>query len=396
MGTIRRFLTAGTAVAAAFVIVTGQAAAATPSGFEPVASPTIPRGNLCGVDATGPSDAWAVGRFSAPDTGHPRMLVEHWNGKAWSRVTLPSAWAGKDAWLFDVLALSPTDVWAAGYIGPLGMEHALIIHRSASGWTKYTLTHVPTDVGDGQSILYGLGGSAHNNLWAVGLLGEKDPLVLHFTGTSWAYLPAPSPGANLGNPLNAVRVVGPSNVWFVGSSEVDGGTYFQGNPYALHWNGSSFGSLQYLTQPFPQPPNSVSYANDLDVVGTSPIAVGFGLDASNVGQGVIWRRGSDLWNPFTPFADATRHVLNSVQVIGSSNIWTVGQRTSTMGEQRTWIVHWNGSSWASLGGPNPQPGDSDLHGVSSVPGATTLWAVGETGFSQTDDTSGTPLILRRN
>jgi hypothetical protein len=67
-----------------------------------------------------------------------------------------------------------------------------------------------------------------------------------------------------------------------------------------------------------------------------------------------------------------------------------------MGEQRTWIVHWNGSSWASLGGPNPQPGDSDLHGVSSVPGATTLWAVGETGFSQTDDTSGTPLILRRN
>jgi len=66
----------------------------------------------------------------------------------------------------------------------------------------------------------------------------------------------------------------------------------------------------------------------------------------------------------------------------------VGERLTAAGEQRTWIVHWNGSSWVSLGGPNPRTGGSALNGISSVPGSATLWAVGDSG--------GTPLILRRN
>jgi hypothetical protein len=284
-----------------------------------------------------------------------------------------------------VVAVTPTDVWAAGSTGALGSARALIIHRSAAGWVKYTLNQIPTD--SGQSFLYGLGGSAHNNLWAVGGLGNR-PLALHFTGASWAYTPTPSPPASNQNFLQAVRVIGPSSVYFVGNLEVDGGTFTQGNPWALHWNGSTFSGVQYLDQPFDQPPNSFSWVNDLDAVGAAPIAVGWGYNVDNVAQGSIWRRNSGVWNPLTPFADPTSRSLNSIQVVSVSNIWSVGHRLTASGEKRTWIIHWNGASWVSLGGPNPRPGDSVLNGISSVPGSSTLWAVGESG--------GRPLILRRN
>jgi hypothetical protein len=113
--------------------------------------------------------------------------------------------------------------------------------------------------------------------------------------------------------------------------------------------------------------------------------VGFAHAASNISQGAIWRRSAGVWNPATPFDDRS---LNSIQVVSASNIWTVGGRLTASNERRTWIVHWNGTSWVSLGGPNPRPGDSSLNGISSVPGVSTLWAVGVS--------SGTPLILRRN
>ena len=365
-------------VAAAVLTVAfaSPAAAATPSGFSPVPSPALATGTLFGVDASGPNDAWAVGSG---------LLVGHWNGTAWSRVKLPEPWGSSPGILFDVLAFSPTNVWAVGEIGPLGQRRALVIHRSAAGWVKYTLNQIPADAG--QTQLFGIGGSA-GNLWAVG--GRNDaqrPIALHFTGSSWQFVTPPSPPRDNLNYLQAVRAIGPSNVWFVGNLTTDGPGNSQ-RPWSFHWNGSSFGSVEFLTQPFPMPPNEYSAVMDLDAVGTVPIAVGSAANSSNIAQAAIWRRSSGTWNPTTPFSDPTSRRLNSVQAVGASNIWSVGERLTAAGEQRTWIVHWNGSSWVSLGGPNPRTGGSALNGISSVPGSATLWAVGDSG--------GTPLILRRN
>src|SRR5262249_8381262 len=160
------------------------------------------------------------------------------------------------------------------------------------------------------------------------------------------------------------RAISSSNVYFVGNLTTDGPTN-QEEPWSINWNGSSFGAVQFLTQPFPGAVggSSFSVVNDLDAVGSSPLGVGFGSNAANVPQGVIWRRNASAWNPTAPFADATSHILNSVQAVGTSNIWTVGERINSSGEKRTWIVHWNGASWVSLGGPNPRPGDSTLKGI---------------------------------
>ena len=358
------------------VAFASPAVAATPSGFSVVPSRALASGTLYGVDASGPNDAWAVGSG---------LLVGHWNGSGWSRVRLPEPWGSRPGILFDVVAFSPTNVWAVGEIGPLGDRRALIIHRSAAGWVKYTLNQIPAD--SGQTQLFGIGGSA-GDLWAVG--GRNDaqrPIAMHFTGSSWQFITPPSPPRDNLNYLQAVRAIGPSNVYFIGNLTTDGPSN-SNTPWTTRWNGSSFSNFKFLPQPFPQPVNSYSVANDLDAVGSSPIAVGSAANSSIIAQGAIWRRNAGVWTPATPFDDPTPHVLNSVQVLGASNIWSVGERVSTTGELRTWIVHWNGTSWVSIGGPNPRAGDSALKGLSSVPAASTLWAVGHSG--------GTPLILRRN
>jgi len=61
---------------------------------------------LQGVQANGPSDAWAVG------TDGSRQLILHWEGSAWSSVPTPSPGAGE---LLDVAASGPAILWAAGW-----------------------------------------------------------------------------------------------------------------------------------------------------------------------------------------------------------------------------------------------------------------------------------------
>jgi hypothetical protein len=132
---------------------------------------------LYGVGGSSPTDVWAVGWWQEPEEDLGGELIEHWDGNRWSIVRTPpgspcnsrmdwcagaevlagvSATAANDAWavgsriehwdgnrwkvvkkpafrgyLHDVLALSPTNVWAVGtIIGKLDKERPLILHYS--------------------------------------------------------------------------------------------------------------------------------------------------------------------------------------------------------------------------------------------------------------------------
>jgi hypothetical protein len=62
-----------------------------------------------GVYAASATDVWAVGqnRVGFSDA----TLVEHWDGSAWTIVSSPPTGNGG---FDDVLAITPTTVWAAG------------------------------------------------------------------------------------------------------------------------------------------------------------------------------------------------------------------------------------------------------------------------------------------
>lgn len=125
--------------------------------WQQVAIPSPRRGGaLWGVTAIGAKDGWAVGM------GARRALAEHWNGRAW-RVVAVRAPAGSPApSLWAVSASSATNVWAAGQIGYGLHPKALVEHWDGRAWTSS-----PTGT-MGSVILSGIAAVSANNVWAVG------------------------------------------------------------------------------------------------------------------------------------------------------------------------------------------------------------------------------------
>ena len=75
----------------------------------PTVDPDTTGDSLGAVDGLGPNDVWAVGQHGA--FPHNEPLVEHWDGKSWTRV---KASVPGSAGLSDVKEVSPTSIWAVG------------------------------------------------------------------------------------------------------------------------------------------------------------------------------------------------------------------------------------------------------------------------------------------
>ena len=194
---------------------------------------------LPGVATQSATSAWAVGYDShvvRPWVFH-QALIEHWNGPTWRLVPSPQAGA-RDSELWGVTALSATSAWAVGNenIGTCPNPtqcfqfRPLVEHWNGRAWTLVRVPSPPLP-GTGAS-LFGVAATSPHNIWAVGdyATGKRfEPLIEHFNGTRWALLPAPVTGSA---GLNRISMLTPSNGWAVGSR---GGA----RTLALieHWNG---------------------------------------------------------------------------------------------------------------------------------------------------------------
>ncbi|MDQ2714320.1 MAG: hypothetical protein M3Z08_05380 [Chloroflexota bacterium] len=292
-------------------------------------SPATPLGDgvLNGVVAISPTNAWAVGyAFSESSNSEQHPLIEHWNGASWAIVASPTSGAGGQ--LSAITALSATDIWAVGYRGTLG--HTLIEHWNGNVWA---VVQGPNP-GRGQNFLTGLAAISSNDVWAVGTfsngissIAEGQELIIHWNGTSWSVVQSASPGLP-GNSLSSIVAVSANDVWAVGSSD-------QGKRTLLtHWNGTSWGSVEG--------PNPGTANNSLSAV----------VDLS----------AHDVW------------------VVGSSSSVFVGQQAHPL------IAHWDGTSWSTFVSPTIGASNTTLNGVGPVPHSTNIWAVG-TGATYTTSVS---------
>ena len=85
-------------------------------------------GILRSVTAVSANDVWAVG----DDTQlFPNPLIEHYDGKDWSTISIPGSPTGQ---LFSVAADSPSDVWAVGLYDIAGGQSRLIEHWDGTAW----------------------------------------------------------------------------------------------------------------------------------------------------------------------------------------------------------------------------------------------------------------------
>lgn len=160
--------------------------------------------HLAAVDATGPTDAWAVGSASSDPQNMRVPLALRWNGTNWASMA-PPAPAGTA--LAGVDARTAGDVWAVGSSTSAGGAQPYVARFNGTSWSRVA---TPTIAGGGElTDVVALSSSA---VVAVGR-SNGAPLVLRWNGTSWTR--EITPGSS--NPfITGAAAAGPSAVWAVG------------------------------------------------------------------------------------------------------------------------------------------------------------------------------------
>jgi hypothetical protein len=140
------------------------------------------------VSARSATDMWAIGFYTG--SGGSGNLAWHWNGTRWTVTTMPPLGT-----LLGVAAISPTDVWAAGYQrAASGGTKTLIVHWDGTSWTQVpTPDSRPNIIGPPTNppdfVLNGVSADSASDVWAVGYhqttVGNRFTLILHWDGTAW-------------------------------------------------------------------------------------------------------------------------------------------------------------------------------------------------------------------
>jgi hypothetical protein len=188
---------------------------------------------LYGVKAFSTGDAWSVGWYY--DTSfHGEALVLHWNGSAWTQVTVPDPGTSGNS-LEGIAGTAPNDVWAVGNYTNSGekgvLGHPLAMHYNGTAWTQ---TEMPAS-GTG-TFLHSVTAVSANDVWAVGSKnGYHEPVAYHWNGSAWSEVPAAAGGSG-NNILYGVTGTAANQVWAVGYTSAGS----QPQPLVLRWNGTAF------------------------------------------------------------------------------------------------------------------------------------------------------------
>lgn len=277
---------------------------------------------LGGVVDFAPNNVWTVG-ITGITLGNTNQVIEHFDGTKWSVSAGPKFQPSDEPSLESVTALSPSDMWAAGFILTNGGQSLfpLFEHFDGTAWTVFE-----TAFSDG--TIFGVSADATNDVWAVGSIGESATFVEHYDGSTWTVVPSPNAGFGF-NILFGVVALAPNNVWAAGYFTEQVNSTRPAKTLIEHWDGTSWKIV-------PSP---------------------------NVGPHSQYQT-NELWG---------------ITAVSANDIWAFGAvfDASGSGQQSTLVLHWNGTSWAIV--PSPNPGGSYrvniLFGGTVIPTGD-LWIVG--------------------
>jgi hypothetical protein len=311
---------------------------------------TVTGVQLNGVAATSSSNAWAVG-FVDGRSGLARTLIEHWNGRAWKVQPSPNPGSYSD-FLQSVTALSATDAWAVGYYSSSEANAFTLVEH----WNGRTWTRVPSPNPTGPrwpALLTGVAAVSPSSIWAVGsyTIGAIPlgigTLTEHWNGRAWKVAASPNPaGSDNFNELTGVAATSAANAWAVGM--LTGTSTGARRAFTQRWNGARWKQAAMAD------PGTASTL--LGVTATSPgsawavgvYAIGAGPDRALIERwnGRTWRK---VASPGP--ARATTTDLEAVTATSPASAWAVGyyvRGTQTL----TLIEHWNGTAWKLIASAN--------------------------------------------
>jgi len=383
---LRSKIGAGVAVGAALLLGASPALAASSWTVVSV-PPTGQNASLAGVTSTSDSDAWAVGSQNGrAGTGvGAKPLIDHWNGTAWSQVATPPA-PQSTASLAAVSASGPADAWAVGRDQTNRSNfQPLAMHWNGTAWavSPSAATALAGQIGDGVADIsptdaYAIGG---------GLGSAHTGLVAQWNGTSWTRLTVPQPSNdNLASNFDAISADGPNDVWIVGTYELlVTPNEMQNETYTLHWNGTAW-SVVLMPLEDPSNPNNEFLFNSIKANSPTDVwAVGESFNAAVPGSGttLIEHWNGTAWSIVpSPSPGSAANLTGVTTSNAANNVWAVGYDTIPGTTQlQTLTLNWNGTAWATVASPNAGTGSSLLLSAATTPGAAIVHAVGYSGVS---------------
>jgi hypothetical protein len=271
------------------------------------AGPATAAGNTASVSfitGTSASNITAVGTSSVvePGTDTLESVAFHFNGTAWSQMTIPA-----NVQLGPVLAFSATNLWSVNDNGDAEQFNG-------TTWAK---TKLPIDTGlpkgSSQLIMSSISGSSPSDIWAAGTAStvgvrpaQAVPVLEHFNGTSWSNVSVPAPTGLRGGGLFDVESISPTDAYAVATGAI------------LHWNGTAWTALNATTQ-------TGAAVTGSAVAASSPtdvwIAGGTTLDNFN---GTSWTSVPvPATTGLTP-AGQTVEGLDAAAAVGPGTVWFVG------------------------------------------------------------------------
>lgn len=203
------------------------------------------------VSADSGDDGWLVGDYTTQTGG---IVTEHWNGTAWTleNAPAPAVTDASDAEFIGVSGLGPDDAWAAGYaqvvissttdpttgqVTENTDDVGLVEHWDGTAWT---IQQLPQKAGVTLTTVTEVSAT---DVWAAGYLDADQPVLAHYNGHAWTYLPTPAYNGLYGE-FYSITASGPNDVWAAGrdvETETD-----TGHGLVEHWNGTKW---QQVTTP---------------------------------------------------------------------------------------------------------------------------------------------------
>jgi hypothetical protein len=312
-------------------------------------------GQLHSVAAASASNAWAAGYAGTGSS--TAVLMLHWNGRSWSRVTSPGVLKGAGQ-LSAITVVSAKDAWAVGSTGnsASGATRSLLLHWNGTAWSQVTS---PAPVG--HAALSAVTATAKGG-WAVGYYYKEPgaavdyfPLIFRLNGAKWSRV-ATKLGGNAA--LTGVAVTSAGATWATGSlvGQLDG--------FLLRWNGRSWASSSFpLAGQF----------HDLSGIAAGPggIAFAVGTDSSTSLVPLSMKWTGKTWQKATVSAPSWS-TLDTVAFAPGGAAWAAG--TTGLSRHNTLILHWNGKAWTRVA----SPGTGAVLGL-GFSSSRNGWAVGGNG-----------------
>jgi hypothetical protein len=265
------------------------------------------------------------------------------------------------------VALSPTDVWAAGGIGDRSVQ-PLIEHWDGRRWR---IVPSPTPPGL-RSSMTSIAALSARDIWAVGpstsAFGAAQTLTEHWDGSRWQLVPAPNPGYS-GSSFVSVAAVSTDDVWAVGWS-----IRYRYETLAEHWDGRHWSVIRSLGGT-----GHDSELSSVAAVSTREVwAVGFSGEIGAATTALIEQWTGQRWSLAAgPAPSALSTTLTLVMQVGAHDVWAFGysgkDQDEALGDSSgayPLAVHWGGAHWKVV----PFPNLGTPAGVAAL-SPTNIWVV---------------------